>query len=293
MMGGVKGLAAGIAVALLLGCAPPEQPDANRRPSVAKPSQTTARAERAPATGAGRAADRPPTPPVWLGTRPLPVGPDGLGIAQGTPPALRERAFTLPDHVSSLPGRSFAFRVRRAPESVLARSTWRPGCPVAARDLAWVRLTFWGFDDRRHTGELLVAATVADDVVSVFRALYAARFPIEEMRITRREELNAPPTGDGNNTSGFVCRAAVGQASYSQHAYGRAVDVNPFQNPYVRGDGVVLPELASAYADRRRVRPGMVLPGSKVVAAFSRVGWEWGGDWQSLKDYMHFSLNGR
>lgn len=181
-----------------------------------------------------------------------PAETSGLGparfsrSARGTPPALRERAFTLPGTVPALPGRGFAVRVRRAPEPVLARSTWQPGCPVAARDLSWVRLTFWGFDDRRHTGELLVAASVADDVVSVFRTLYAARFPIEEMRITRRDELDAPPTGDGNNTGGFVCRSAVGQASYSQHAYGLAVDVNPFQNPNVRSDGVVLPELASA-----------------------------------------------
>lgn len=292
-MGRVKELAAGLAAALLVGCAPAEQPAAPRTPpqAAAQPSQTSESVEREGKSRADRTADR--EPPAWLGTRPLPVGPDGLGIAAGTPPALRERAFTLPDTVPPLPGRGFASRVRRAPESVLARSTWQPGCPVDARDLAWVRLTFWGFDDARHTGELLVAASVADDVVSVFRALYAARFPIEEMRVTRRDELDAPPTGDGNNTGGFVCRPAVGQSSYSQHAYGLAVDVNPFQNPYVRGDGVVLPELASAYADRGRARPGMVLPGSEVVAAFARVGWEWGGEWQSLKDYMHFSLSGR
>ena len=155
-----------------------------------------------------------------------------------------------------------------------------------------MRLTFRGFDDRRHTGELLVDRGVADNLVQVFRELYRARFPLEEMRITRQSELDAPPTGDGNNTESFVCRPTTGGSSYSQHAYGLAVDVNPFQNPYVKGD-VVIPELASAYLDREWVRPGMVTPDGPVLRAFDGVGWEWGGGWQSLKDYQHFSFNGR
>ena len=199
----------------------------------------------------------------------------------------------MPDQLPPLPGDGFASRVASpAPADVIARSTWKPGCPVRADELAWVRLTFVGFDDRRHTGELLVNRSVADDLVEVFRRLYAARFPIEEMRITRADELDAPPTGDGNNTGAFACRPTTGGTSYSQHAYGLAIDVNPFQNPYEKGD-VVLPELASSYLDRepgasrddRRGRPGR--------RAFAAIGWPWGGAWSSLKDYQHFSQNGR
>src|SRR3954454_23510757 len=161
--------------------------------------------------------------PTWLGTRVLPSTADVFGEVRSTPAALRERRFTLEDAVPELPGTGFAARVEPAPTRVLARSTWRPGCPVEARDLAWVRLTFWGFDDRRHTGELLVNRSAAADLVTVFRRLYADRFPIEEMRITRREELDAPPTGDGNNTGAFACRPTVGATFFSQHAYGLAV----------------------------------------------------------------------
>ena len=88
-----------------------------------------------------------------------------------------------------------------------------------------------------------------------------------------------------------MCRPTTGQSSgFSQHAYGLAIDVNPFHNPYLKGD-VVLPELASTYLDRDDQRPGMVTPA--VVRAFAGIGWEWGGDWSSLKDYQHFSQNGR
>ncbi len=145
--------------------------------------------------------------------------------------------------------------VERVPDEVVARSTWAPGCPVTREDLRHVRLSFWGFDDRPHTGELLLHAEVAPAVVEAFRLLFEARFPIEEMRITRADELDPPPTGDGNNTGGFVCRPVSGGSSWSQHAYGRAVDVNPFHNPYVRG-ALVVPELASTYADRSDVARG-------------------------------------
>ena len=223
----------------------------------------------------------------------LPKTADGFGEVRRTPVALVQRRFNLPDQLPALPGKGFASQVTSpAPGSVIARSTWKQGCPVAADELAWIRLAYWGFDDERHTGELLVNASVADDIVTVFKQLYRARFPIEEMRITRLEELDAPPTGDGNNTGSFACRPTRGASSYSQHAYGLAVDVNPFQNPYLN-DEVVLPELASSYLERAWKRPGMIVPNGPVVRAFDSIGWTWGGGWQSLKDYQHFSQNGR
>ena len=112
------------------------------------------------------------------------------------------------------------------------------------------------------------------------------------MRLPTTADLEAAPTGDGNNTAAYVCRAARGQTRWSQHAYGLALDLNPFQNPQHKRD-LVLPELAGAYVDRSDERPGMHLPGGPAVRAFARIGWEWGGDWRSSKDWMHFSQNGQ
>ncbi|MDP9181351.1 MAG: M15 family metallopeptidase, partial [Actinomycetota bacterium] len=120
---------------------------------------------------------------------------------------------------------------------------------------------------------------------------FTAGFPIEEMRLPTTADVRADPTGDGNDTAGFVCRPARAQSRFSAHAYGLAIDVNPFQNPFVRRD-LVLPELASAYLDRSWVRPGMLEAGSPAVRAFTREGWTWGGDFRSVKDYQHFSLTG-
>lgn len=274
-------------------------PDAASSAAPATSATATLAGSSAPGAPApsGAPAAAPPkrgtVPPPWLGTRVLEEDAQGYGIARPTPPVLRKRRFTLPDTVPMLPGTGFRSAVSApAPADVIARSTWVRGCPVAADDLARVRLTFWGFDDARHTGELLVNRSVVRDVVRVFRALYRARFPLEEMRITTRPELDAPPTGDGNNTGAFVCRPSVGQTSFSEHAYGLAIDLNPFQNPYVKGSRVI-PELASAYLDRDRRAPGMIRPGDAVTRAFARIGWGWGGAWRSLKDYQHFSAHDR
>jgi hypothetical protein len=302
-----------LGAALAAGCTPGTEVTAPEQTSSTAPTPTpTATTDPSPTTGStGDEASGPPgppstdgtlsraaygrgsTPPPWLFQRELPEDADGFGEVRPTPPALRRRAFTLPDQLPALPGRGYASRiVSPAPAEVVARSTWKPACPVDRDDLAWLRLTFWGFDARRHTGELLVHRRVASDIDRVFRRLWEARFPLEQVLIVRSIDEEAPPTGDGNGTGSFVCRAVTGGSSFSQHAYGLAIDVNTFQNPYQSGD-VVLPELASSYLDREWVRPGMITADGPVVAAFLEIGWGWGGDWTSLKDFQHFSANGR
>ncbi len=192
------------------------------------------------------------------------------------------------------PDDRFHATVRPVTESFARRTdlAWSPGCPVALDDLRLLQLSFWGFDDLPHTGRMVVDASVAEGVVSVFRALHRQRFPIEEMRLVTQADLDAPPTGDGNNTAAYACRPTTGATSWSTHAYGLAVDVNPFTNPYVKDD-LVLPELAGAYVDRTWRRPGMILPDGPVVRAFDRIGWTWGGTFRSVLDLHHFSATGR
>jgi hypothetical protein len=230
--------------------------------------------------------------PDWLGTQELPRRADGFGQAQQTPDELVDRRLPPPEHLPPPSSDAFEADIARVPDEVLERSTWSSSCPVGRDELRYVTVTFWGFDDRAHTGELLVHHSAADDLVGVFESLYEVRFPIEEMRIVTAAELDAPPTGDGNNTTAFVCRPGVGGATWSEHAFGLAVDVNPFHNPYVRGD-LVLPELSGAYLDRDDHRPGMIQPGDVVTESFATIGWGWGGTWRSSTDWMHFSASGR
>jgi hypothetical protein len=196
---------------------------------------------------------------------------------------------------SGLLQRPFSGDARPLPASVRRAMTgvsWHPGCPVGLDDLSLLTLTHHGFDGQVHTGEMVVASRVAPAILGVFRELYSARFPIQRMRRIEHYGGDDDASMAANNSSAFNCRRVTGGSAWSEHAYGTAIDLNPVQNPYVRGS-TVLPPAGSSYVNRTNVRPGMIVRPGPVVGAFERIGWGWGGDWASLKDYMHFSERGR
>jgi hypothetical protein len=167
-------------------------------------------------------------------------------------------------------------------------ASWREGCPVPLEDLRLLTLAHWGYDGQVRTGELVAHADVADDLVAVFGELFAARFPIERMELVDVYGGDDARSMAANNTSAFNCREIDGRpGTWSNHAYGRAVDINPLVNPWVRGDRVDPPE-GVAYVDRTVDAPGLIRDGDVVVTAFTSRGWRWGGHWSSSLDHQHF-----
>lgn len=230
--------------------------------------------------------------PDWLGETLLSVRQVNANGQYDTPVALLDRRFITETFLPPSPDNTFTSQISDVPDDVLARSTWHDGCPITTDELAYVQVSFYGFDGVTHTGEILIHQDHATDIVGVFQQLHAARFPLEALRVISQEELDREATGDGNVSTGFVCRSVVSGASWSEHAYGRAIDINPFHNPYLRGTKVI-PELATTYLDRSNVRSGMIVDSDVVVEAFATIGWPWGGNWVSAKDWMHFSSTGR
>jgi D-alanyl-D-alanine carboxypeptidase len=171
-------------------------------------------------------------------------------------------------------------------------TSWHRGCPVPVSDLRLVRVSFWGFDGRAHSGRLILQRSYARPVVKALRTLYSKRFPIRRMQPVDAYGSSDARSMAADNTSAFNCRGVTGSSSWSEHAYGRAIDINPLENPEVRS-GVVSPPGGRAYVDRGKWKKGMIHSGDKAVHAFEAVGWHWGGYWHSLKDYQHFSWNGQ
>lgn len=169
--------------------------------------------------------------------------------------------------------------------------SWRPGCPVPLADLRLLRLSHWGFDGRVHQGELVVNADAVHAVRTAFLGLFGAHYPIHRMRLVEAYGGSDERSMLADNTSAFNCRGVPGSTAWSQHAYGRAVDVNPFENPEVRGTAVD-PPAAAAWADRSRTAAAVIHHGDSAWRAFAAAGWTWGGDWTYPLDYMHFSANG-
>ncbi len=263
-------------------------------PSKDAATESAAQAQAQAPAGARALSGLDAEAPAWVvGASPLPTNPDGSVPPQRTPEVLRSRSLQSQGRLPPPTEGTFAASVGPVTDEVrrIMGISWKPGCPVALNDLRHLTVSIWGFDDQPHTGELVVNASVAEDLVAVFRTLFEARFPIEDMRLPTTEDIEAPPYGDGNITASTVCRPVKGTSTWSQHSYGLAIDVNPFQNPYVRG-ATVVPELAEAYTDRSWLRPGMITDGDVVVRAFASIGWEWGGHWRGYQDYMHFSRNG-
>jgi hypothetical protein len=188
---------------------------------------------------------------------------------------------------------AFTAKVSRIQHRSEVRYSWHPGCPVAPSRLRLITMTYRGFDHRVHTGQLVVNAAVTRQLVLVFGKLFAMRYPIRRMVPVDAYHGSDFASIQADNTSAFNCRDATGSSTWSEHAYGLAVDLDPCENPYVYADGHEAHKRCRRYVDRSLHDPGVIHAGGDVVRAFASVGWGWGGTWPGAHDYQHFSANGR
>lgn len=164
-------------------------------------------------------------------------------------------------------------------------TSWHRGCPVPLRDLRLLTVSHWGFDGRAHTGRLIVHEDATASLRRALRTLYTVRFPIRRMRLIDDFGASDDRSMAADNTSAFNCRRAAGSSSWSEHAYGRAIDVNPRENPMILGGRTYPP-------NARRRGKGVIRSGGVAVRAFAAAGWSWGGRWTAPRDYQHFSASG-
>lgn len=188
------------------------------------------------------------------------------------------------------PTRPFAAEIRALSDAIQARirgRSWRdePRCP-RIHELAHVVVDHVTFDGGTAHGELIVAAALAARTVELFRRLYQLGFPIRQLRLVDDYAASDDESMAADNSSAFNFRLVAGTTLLSQHALGRAIDINPVENPWRRPDRIV-PDAGRAFADRTDIRPGMIVRPGPVVAAFDELGWEWGGDWRHAFDDHH------
>jgi hypothetical protein len=177
--------------------------------------------------------------------------------------------------------------------------SWKEGCPVPISGLAYLQLSYWGYDNKAHTdGIMIVNKDVAKEVVDIFKELYSNRFPIEKMKLIDDYKAKDDPAMEDNNTSAFNCRPIYGSTSgaWSFHSYGTSIDINTKINPYIKekdGKKTVSPANGEPFVDRSKDAPGLITGQDSCYKAFTKRGWTWGGtpDWLSKRcnqDYQHF-----
>jgi poly-gamma-glutamate capsule biosynthesis protein CapA/YwtB (metallophosphatase superfamily) len=223
----------------------------------------------APGPGEKAAADRPSS-----GTGAGAAGAGGGG-------AIRIPAYTAT--IESVPS---------AVQQRMTGSSHDPArCPVELTDLRLLTMRYVGFDGRAHTGQMVVHHRHARGLVGVFRELYEARFPIRRMQLIDAYGGDDNRSMAADNSSAYNCRTVADTSTFSDHAYGAAVDINPVENPYVTANGV-LPAAGRRFVDVDRSRDaetarGVIVADDVAVRAFARIGWKWGGVWNE-PDYQHF-----
>ena len=183
----------------------------------------------------------------------------------------------------------------QAEQTAMRGVVWKPGCPVALADLRRVDADVLGIDGSTYRGTLVVHRSVAAAVARILARLYEEKFAIRSMVPIEAFGGDDDRSTMADNSSAFNCRTVQGSRSLSEHAYGRAIDLNPVENPYVRANGSVLDPAAERFTNRASVgnEGGVITGDGPVVKIFRREGWGWGGSFKRTKDYQHFSTSGR
>ena len=126
--------------------------------------------------------------------------------------------------------------------------------------------------------------------MDIFKDLYVAKYPIDKIKLIDYYNANDDEAMMDNNTSAFCYREKPNSTELSVHSFGMSIDINPVQNPYVKGD-VILPSIGEEFLNRSTARKGMITQDDLCYKAFTSRGWSWGGDWKNIKDYQHFEKN--
>lgn len=163
--------------------------------------------------------------------------------------------------------------------------------PISFDDLSYLKLTYYGFDEKTHIGEMIVNKDVAEEVVEIFKELYMEKYPIEKIKLIDEYNASDELSMKDNNSSSFCYRTVSGTDVISNHGKGVAIDINPLYNPHVNtSTNKVSPDTAYDYVNRNTVVKGMIVKGDACYNAFIKRGWSWGGNWRN-PDYQHFEKN--
>lgn len=165
-----------------------------------------------------------------------------------------------------------------------------PACPpeILKRQRT-VKVKYYSFDGEVHQGQIVIDRDLTSDIKEIFKLAFKEKFPIYSVIPISHPQFRKNGRWDddlsmaANNTSGFNYREKTGGGSLSNHAYGRAIDINTVQNPYLK-NGLVLPPNGKYDVQS----PGTLTADSPIVKRFRELGWTWGGDWESFRDYQHF-----
>jgi hypothetical protein len=200
--------------------------------------------------------------------------------------------------INSLLANENPFRILKINDEIKNRmikgNSFKKNCPVPLKNLRYLSIKYLGFDGKDKIGELIVHKNVASDTLKILDELYKIKYPIYKMNLVSDYKGDDWVSIEANNTSAFNCRVIAGSKNkWSKHAYGKAIDINPIENPYISKKGYISHKDSLKYRTRKHkiqsLKDRAILhKKDKAVKIFEKYGWKWGGDWITIKDYQHF-----
>lgn len=171
--------------------------------------------------------------------------------------------------------------------------SYKDNCTVPRKDLRYIHVLHKDLDGETKEGEMVVNQFIAEDVLEILKELYKADYPIEKIRLIDEYDASDEMSMRDNNSSSFNFRFISYTTTVSKHGKGLAVDINTLYNPYVKmvnGSLSVEPATAVEYTDRNKDFRCKIDHNDLCYKLFTEHGFEWGGDWESAKDYQHFEV---
>lgn len=189
------------------------------------------------------------------------------------------------------------FYVSEIPDDIFAKmqgKSYKEDCTVPRDELRYVHVLHKDFNDDTQEGEIVCNRLIAEDVCEIFMELYESDYQIEKVRLIDEYDADDETSMEDNNSSSFNFRFISHTTKVSKHGRGLAIDINTLYNPYIKvtdeGETIIEPVTAEAYTDRTADFEHKINENDLCYKLFKEHGFEWGGEWQSCKDYQHFEV---
>lgn len=176
---------------------------------------------------------------------------------------------------------------------IMKGKSFKTDCTIPREELSYLRIRYVDLQGKTQDGEMVVNRRIAETVLSIFQELYAAKYPIEKIRLVDHYDADDERSMTDNNSSSFNFRFISHTTKVSKHGMGAAIDINPLYNPYVKmvnGKLSIEPAAGAPYVDRSRTFPMKIDESNLAFQIFTKYGFEWGGSWEGRKDYQHFEI---
>ena len=188
------------------------------------------------------------------------------------------------------------FYMSKITDKIFARiqgKSFKNNCTLPREDLRYIHVLHKDLAGNTHEGEMICNVYIAYDLIDIFMKLYEAGYPIEKIRVVDEYNADDETSMRDNNSSSFNFRFISHTTKISKHGLGLAVDINTLYNPYIKevnGKSILEPATAEDYIDRSKDFPYKIDTEDLCYKLFTAHGFEWGGNWKSVKDYQHFEV---